>query len=400
MPPSRNQEQNVQDRRQRRPGPLGQPPQRREARDESTQRQHGYANFEQGVPTQPRGRSSTPRGGRSGPGRGGFSGARGSRGGPHSCRSSGAMSWSQSQPEAAPAFKRATTAWMTRVAAEDGVIATKLTPTGLGGGYSANWYASTPEGYWCQSSTGAGLDKMAKLLMDEEPDAVAVNVIMTPVIPKVFDSIEIRQTQKLEMSNNFCGKDGKPAGLFGREIQAPSEKKPVVQGECELCSSKKHILADCIVKGYKGSVGGCTICNSRAHLIDSCEQFQSMSLTGQVKIVVSQRANRPAIRSSKAWHTYLHEFCMSNEFDARVVTGFPWSKGFCKVKGFNGLKKIQAAYEADPENYVFEVDDKTRNWDMVYVTCWQPANMVRPKVLGGDIKSEGDEGVVKSEPDV
>ncbi|KAG7410639.1 hypothetical protein LZL87_002606 [Fusarium oxysporum] len=227
MPPSRNQEKNAQVRRDRRAGPLSQPPERGDARDESTQRQMEDLTFAEANSNHTRGRSSTPRRGRSGQqGRGGYSGVRG-RGGPSSYRPSGAMSWSQPQPEAVPALKRATEAWMTRVGADDGVVSTKLTCTDLAG-YSSDWYTATPEGLWCQSSTGAGIDKVATALLDEVNEAIAVNVIITPVIPRKFDSIECRQTQKLEMGNNFRGKDGKQAGLFGRDIQAPSQKKPVV----------------------------------------------------------------------------------------------------------------------------------------------------------------------------
>ncbi|KAL5613148.1 hypothetical protein FOVSG1_002211 [Fusarium oxysporum f. sp. vasinfectum] len=388
MPPSRNQETNAQVRRDRRAGPLSQPPERGDAREMEANSAHT------------RGRSSTPRGGRSGhQGRGGYSGRRG-RGEPSSYRSSGAMSWNQPQPEAIPAFKKSATAWMTRVCAADGVVATKLTPTGRGGGFGPNWYAVTAEGYWCQSATGAGIDRMAKRLMEDEPEAVAVNAILTPVIPRVFESISSRQTQQIEMDNNFYGEDNKPVGLFGRDIQAPSEKKPVVQGECELCGSKKHILADCIERGHNGHVSGCTICNSRKHYVDSCEQFKSMSLTEQVKILVSQRAKRPPLKTSKPWHTYLHEFCTSDEFVPGVVVGFPWSKSFIEGKGRIGLRKIQSAYDADPEKYVFEVDEKTRNWEMVFKTYWQPAGKPWPKVLGSGIKAEGvDERAVKSEPD-
>lgn len=291
------------------------------------------------------------------------------------------MSWNQPQPEAVPSFKKSVTAWMTRVCAEDGVIATKLTPTSLGGGFGSNWYANTPEGVWCQSATGAGIDRMAKRLMEDEPDAIAVNAILTPVIPRVFESISARQTQKIEMNNNFGGNDGRPVGLFGRDIQAPNEKKPVVEGECELCGSKKHILADCIERGHNGHVSGCTICNSRKHYVDSCEQFKSMSLTEQVKILVSQRAKRPPLKTSKPWHTYLHEFCTSDEFVPGVVVGFPWSKSFIEGQGRIGLRKIQSAYDADPDNYVFEVDPATSSWEMVHETHWKPMRKRWPTIL-------------------
>ncbi|KAF4944716.1 hypothetical protein FGADI_12491 [Fusarium gaditjirri] len=416
MPPSRTQDNNGQSRRSRRPGPLSQPPERN-SRDESTQRQTEELSLEERIAQLERGHSSTPRGGRSGHGgQGSHSGKRG-RSGPSSYRSSGAVSWNHPQPEAVPTYKHSPTAKMTQVCAEDGVVATKITPTGLGGGFGPNWYTQTPTGAWCHSSTGRGIDNVATKLMDEDPKATAIIATFTKVYDQSFEAISSRRTQILEMDNNFCGKDGKPVGLFGRDIhtpdqtkpvglfdrdiQAPSVKKPVLEGECPLCGSRKHVLADCLERARKGFVHGCGICNSGKHYVDKCEQFLSMSLTEQVKILVSQRGNRPPLKTSKPWYMYLHEFCTSEEFVPGVVVGFPWSEKFCEDKGYNGLKKMQSAYDADPKNYVFETDPATSSWEMVHETYWRPAGKPWPKVLGSRIKVEdANERVIKTEPEV
>ncbi|KAF5232492.1 hypothetical protein FANTH_12953 [Fusarium anthophilum] len=400
MPPSRNNKNNDQDRRDRRPGPLSRPPERTSARDESTQPEMGEVGSAKRTSQPTRGLSSTPRGGRSGQqGRGGYSGV-GVRGELSSYRPSGALSWSHSQSEAhALAFKGVAAAQMTLVADSGGMIATKLTPTGTGCSGLSNWYAITPEGYWCHLETLTGIDRMAKRLLEDESEAVGVNIVVTPVIPGVFEAIEERHTQKIVMNNHFLGEDGKPAGLFGTGIQPPSEKKPVVRVECEICGSDKHVLSDCVERGFKGQVSGCSICNSRSHYVDSCDHFKAMSLLEKVQTLVQKRANRPPLKTSKPWWKYLHEFCNGEEFVPNVVVDFPWSKPFCESFGWKGMKKMQANFDANPEGYAFdEADEKTGSFEKVFETYWKPAGMAWPAVLGPRIKSEDVGGqVIKTE---
>ncbi|KAF5572308.1 hypothetical protein FPANT_13200 [Fusarium pseudoanthophilum] len=368
-------------RRNRRDDPLSRGP----------QRQVEGLNLGQPV-TQQQGHSSAPRGKRSGQrGRGGYSGVGG--------RGSGSMNWNQSQHVPDTAYECSTTAWMTRVCAADGFVATKLTPSGLGGGFGNNWHTSTADkGLWIHSEKLKGLDKVAQRVVDDNPNAEGFQVIIAPVYPAKFAAIEERHTQKIVMNNNFVGHDGKPVGLFGRGIQGPSEEKPVAKGECDLCGSKTHLLKDCVMRAYKGHVSGCPLCNNCRHGVESCDKFKAMTLQEQVQVLVQDRKDRPPLNTSKPWWRYLHEFCTPEEFVPGVIAGFPWSPEFCRNKGPKGMKKIQEDYDANSEGYAFDVDEKTASFDKVYETYWQPNDMAWPAIFGPCIKSEGaDERVVKVE---
>ncbi|KLO81566.1 Uncharacterized protein Y057_7544 [Fusarium fujikuroi] len=368
-----------QDRRGRRDDPLGRAPERTGARDGSVQQGMEGLSLAQRVSQPSHTRSSTPQGGRSGQrGRGGYPNV-GGRGGRPTYRSNSAMNWNAPQPEEVPSFKKSAQAWMVRVCAEDGVTATKITPTSLGGGFGPNWFAPTNEGYWCQSATGAGIDKIAKRLKEDEPDAIAITAILSPVIPGRFESIYGRHTQKIEMNQDFRDQDGKTVGLFGRDVKLPSERKPVPEGGCELCGSKKHLLADCIERGYKGHVNGCSICNSRSHYVDSCSRFKAMSLLEKIVLLVQKRANRPPLKTSTPWWEYLHDFCNGDEFVPNIVLGFPWSPSFCQKLGQKGMKKIQEEFDADPEGYEFEVEMST--FQQVHNTYWRSKSLPWPKIL-------------------
>ncbi|QGI66669.1 hypothetical protein CEK26_010628 [Fusarium fujikuroi] len=377
---------NGQDRRSRRHDPLGRAPERTAKREESPQQGMKSLSVAQRVSRPSETRSSTPRGGRPGQrGRGGYPnvGVRGGHGGHSSSRPSSSMYWNQPQPESETMYKYSAMAWMTRVCTADGVPATKLTPSGPADGFGNNWYTDTADnGLWIRSETGLGLDNMAKRLKEDNPTAVGFNITMSAIIPDKFEAIERDHTQKVVMNNDFGDKDGKPVGLFGRNIQAPSEKKHVVKGWCKLCGSKSHTLTDCVMRGYKGHVTGCPICNDQKHAVDSCEQFRAMSLQEKVKILVQQRANMPPLKTSKPWHTYLYEFCTREKFVPGVVFGFPWSQKFCRDIGYKGMEKIQAAFDAYPEWYVFAIDPKTASYGKVFETYWQPAGMVWPAILG------------------
>ncbi|KAF5678774.1 hypothetical protein FCIRC_6388 [Fusarium circinatum] len=399
MPPSRTN--NDQDRRDRRPGPLSRPPERTSARDESTQREMVEVGSASRISQPTRGLSSTPRGDRRGRGRGGYAGV-GGRGGHSSNRPSGSTRWNQSQPEPETVYKHTNTALMTRVCAADGMFATKLTPTGLGGGHGNNWFAKTPDkGYWIRSEAGTGVDAMLQRLKRDNPEATGFHITASCIIPDKFEAIDRDHTQKIVMNNDFRDKDGKPAGLFGTGIQPPSERKPVPKGACELCGSKKHLLSDCIERGFKGQVSGCSICNSRSHYVDSCDHFNSMSLLEKVQTLVQKRANRPPMKTSTPWWKYLHDFCSGEEFVPNVVVDFPWSKPFCEKKGSKGMKKIQQDFDANPEGYAFdEANEKTGSFEKVFETYWEPAGMAWPAVLGPRIKSEDVGGqFIKTEPE-
>ncbi|KAG5821593.1 hypothetical protein H9Q71_000124 [Fusarium xylarioides] len=402
MPPSRTNKNNDQDRRDRRPDPLSRPPERTGARDESTQRQLEEVGSASRISQATRGLSSTPRGGRSGQqGRGGYSGV-GGRGGPSPYRFSSSVSWGQPQSEDVPSLQCSASAVMTRVCGEDGVIATKLTPTGPGGDFGPNWYTHTADkGYWIYSEAGVGFDKMAKRLKEDYPEAAAINVTMSAVFPEKFEAVEKRHTQKIVMNSHHLREDGTPAGLFGTGIQAPNETKPVVVGECDLCGGKKHLLTDCVMRAYKGHVSGCPLCNNCKHGVESCDKFKVMSLQEKVQVLIQKRANRPPLRTSKPWQTYLHEFCTRREFIPGVIAGFPWSEQFCKEMGPKGMKKIQAELDANPEGYAFDlVDEKTASFEKVFETYWRPAGLAWPAVLGLRIISEGADGrVIKTEPE-
>ncbi|KAF5534712.1 hypothetical protein FPHYL_13373 [Fusarium phyllophilum] len=402
MPPSRTNKNNDQDRRDRRPDPLSRPPERTGARDESIQRHVGEVGSASRISQPTRGLSSTPRGGRSGHrGRGGYSHV-GGRGGFQSNRPSSSMHWNQPEPEPETSYELSATAWMTRVCSADGVVATKLTPSGLGGGFVNNWYTGTADkGLWIQSEKLKGLEKMVQRVVDDNPHAEGFQVTITPVPAGKFASIEKRHTQKVVMNNNFIGHDGKPVGLFGTGIQAPNETKPVVVGECDLCGGKKHLLTDCVMRAYKGYVSGCPLCNNCKHGVESCDKFKVMSLQEKVQVLIQKRANRPPLRTSKPWHTYLHEFCTRREFIPGVIAGFPWSEQFCKDMGPKGMKKIQAEFDANPEGYAFDlVDEKTASFEKVFETYWRPVGLAWPAVLGPRIKSEGADGrVIKTEPE-
>ncbi|SCV54010.1 uncharacterized protein FFB14_13422 [Fusarium fujikuroi] len=388
MPKTNND--NGQDRRSRRDDPLGRAPEHAGAREDSPRQGIERLNVAQRVSRPSQTRSSTPRGGRPGQrGRGGHHtvGGRGGRGGQSSNRPRSSMHWNQSQPEPETAYQYSATALMTRVCTADGVPATKLTPTGLGGGFGNNWYTD------------------AKRLKEDNPEATGFVITMSTVIPGKFEAIERDHTQKVVMNNDFRDKDNKPVGLFGRDIQAPnekalSEKKPVVEGGCKLWGTKSHALADCVLRGYKGHVNGCPICDDQRHAVDSCEEFKAMSLQEKVKLLVQQRTNRPPLNTSKPWHTYLYEFCTPQEFIPGVVKGFPWSKSFCTKKTSQEMQKIQREIDADPEKYVFDVDAKTASFEKVFETYWQPVGMAWPAMLGPRIKSE-DVGrrVIKTEPE-
>ncbi|KAF5644489.1 hypothetical protein F52700_2488 [Fusarium sp. NRRL 52700] len=399
MPPSRNQNNNGQDRRDRRPAPLSGRPERSSVRDESTRQQPEGLGMAQRVSQPPQSRSSTPRGDHSARrGRGGYSGV-GGRGG--SNRPGGSVHWNQSQPEPETTYESTTSALMTRVCAADGVMATKLTPTGLGGGFGNNWYAVTADkGLWIRSEACAGLNKMGRKAVEDNPGAAGFNITISPFYPEKYEAIDANHTQKIVMNNNFMGEDGKPAGLFGREAQAPSERKPVFEGECELCGSKKHLLANCVMRAYKGYVSGCPICNSCKHSVEGCGRFKAMSLIEKVKVLVQERANRPPVRTSTPWWRYLYDFCTPEEFVPGVVVGFPWSPAFCEEKGSNGLKKIQQAFDAEGDEYEFERDPSLSTFRQVFETHWKPAGMAWPAVLGPHIKSEDIGGqVIKTEPE-
>lgn len=374
-----------QDRRGRRDDPLGRAPERTGARDGSVQDGMEGLSLAQRVSQPPRHRSSTPRGGHSGPrGRGGYPnvGGRGGYGGHSSNRPGGSSHWNQSQSEPETAYQYSATALMTRVCAADGVPATKLTPTGLGGGFGNNWYTGTAnKGLWIHSETGTGLDKMAKRLKDDNPEATGFVITMSAILPGKFDAIERDHTQKIVMNNDFRDKDNKPVGLFGRDIMLPSERKPVAQGDCEACGSDKHVLSDCLIRGYKGFVSGCTICNSRSHSVDACDEFKAMSLLEKVQTLVQARANRPPVKTSTPWWRYLHEFCDGDEFVPDVAVDFPWSKTFCVERGWKGMKKIQEDFDANREGYKFERDPSLSTFRQIFNTYWRGDGLPWPKIL-------------------
>ncbi|CVL00507.1 uncharacterized protein FMAN_09928 [Fusarium mangiferae] len=140
---------------------------------------------------------------------------------------------------------------------------------------------------------------------------------------------------------------------------------------CANCKGQGHQLADCITTVH-GYIKACIFCDNDSHRTDECESFKRLSLAEKVKLLVTDRAGKPALA---LWWTPLYEFLEAKETqDIPLPTGFPWTAKFA-IEVFQGkrgkpVKTFQTEFDATQDPKALPVDMTVRSLPDVWSYYW------------------------------
>ncbi|KAF9870809.1 hypothetical protein CkaCkLH20_11708 [Colletotrichum karsti] len=96
---------------------------------------------------------------------------------------------------------------------------------------------------------------------------------------------------------------------------------------CGNCGFIGHTLIDCIWPDKDGSIYGCPMCNTKLHCMDECRLHKSLTDRQLCYILVFRRANKPAIRTTRAWVDHVRT-AAHRDYRDLLEAGFPWSWKF------------------------------------------------------------------------
>ncbi|KLO87948.1 Uncharacterized protein LW93_5114 [Fusarium fujikuroi] len=140
---------------------------------------------------------------------------------------------------------------------------------------------------------------------------------------------------------------------------------------CANCKGQGHRLADCITTVH-GFIKACIFCDNDSHNTDECDSFKDLSMAEKVKLLVTDRASKPALA---LWWTLLYEFLEAKETQhISPPTGFPWTAKFATevFQGKHGkpVQEIQAEFDATQDRKVLPGDTKVRSLPDVWSYYW------------------------------
>ncbi|KAM0273477.1 hypothetical protein ACHAPA_001631 [Fusarium lateritium] len=162
-------------------------------------------------------------------------------------------------------------------------------------------------------------------------------------------------------------------------VQSKASQVTTVSGrpnvQCSLCDTPGHTLDKCLASNETGVVKGCIFCNNSSHSTDGCAQFDELSLSGKVKVLVTERAGKPPLATVKSWWDYLLVWYRSGEtLHEQPPTAFPWRQEFAARVNRGDLgksvKDIQSEFDQHGSS-VLPVDNKMQTLSDVFYRYWK-----------------------------
>ncbi|KAM0545571.1 hypothetical protein ACHAPJ_011271 [Fusarium lateritium] len=264
---------------------------------------------------------------------------------------------------------------------EQGKSMIQMVNTSVPGGSSLHKLASNPNGgFWGGGNDQTDLNVPKKLVM-ADPDNVGYTFEINPVKRDAMKFFQPDGVRMRSFASTGRTKDGQVAALEYRPVTEISEEP---RQKCVLCGSKGHKLAGHL-RASKGEVSGCILCNQMTHWIDNCSQFTAMTMTEKIDLLVTSRANMPAVKTQIPWHELLWHYLQSEEFKsegAKVPNGFPWSKSFGTERTYedNGkaIAALQLKYDSAGNKDSLPPCPSTSSLEEVFKFYWQPAGRIWP----------------------
>ncbi|KAM0236320.1 hypothetical protein ACHAP5_009401 [Fusarium lateritium] len=144
---------------------------------------------------------------------------------------------------------------------------------------------------------------------------------------------------------------------------------------CGSCDSPSHTLDICLASNETGVVKGCIFCNNCSHSTDGCAQFDELSLSDKVKVLVTERAGKPPLATVNSWWDYLLVWYRSSEtLHEQPPTAFPWRQEFAARVNRGDLGKsvqdIQSEFDQH-DSSVLPVDNKMQTLSDVFYRYWK-----------------------------
>ncbi|KAJ4113301.1 hypothetical protein NW768_011584 [Fusarium equiseti] len=248
-----------------------------------------------------------------------------------------------------------------------------------------NWVTHLPDGGLV--GTSRNIEGIAQWLsrMADETSSTLITFTAHPVNQEKWEDVAKNAVQRRVRSTLGRDKDGKLEGI-GENV---GSLKPVKdEKNCPHCVNKaglKHCLEYCISACSKGVVFGCVLCNTINHATDDCILFKGMNLTEKVDWLVNKRANKPPLKTKTPWYVVLHQYCMSPEFDADKIQGFPWSRPWTRhlyaEKNKTYLFSVQKRYDAN-RKFPLKCDPCTETFAAIWRTYWEEDRLQWPDAIG------------------
>ncbi|KAF5708715.1 hypothetical protein FGLOB1_6254 [Fusarium globosum] len=338
-----------------------------------------------------RGGFQASRGGHAGRGRGGahFGRGRGSHNNNQTGRRSGTAS-SNMEPQCLPP---ATASEVTWVADSQGHKAAKIVNRTPGGGNSHAFSQIRPYNQRWGITPGYGLEEDAKeLLRKAGPGYTRVMYQLVAVSEEHFNAVSRNAVEKSIEDHNGKNVEGKNALLFRGWVDPhPKEDEEEDEEEeikCKVCGNPNHTVSTCFSHTGKGQTFGCPLCDAADHTGSDCAEIAKLSLTEQVKLLITNRGNMPAFHEGpkkKSWWKLLHKFCMSAEYDQELLGELPWGRGFVGklLKKGQDLTELQKQYDEKP-GFPLPPDPSTATLERIGEK-WRGQGLPWPREALGDL---------------
>ncbi|KAJ4011531.1 hypothetical protein NW752_008537 [Fusarium irregulare] len=248
-----------------------------------------------------------------------------------------------------------------------------------------NWVASLHNrGLIGTTPHTQGIAAYAENLMRER-GCKNITFMLIPTDQKDWESVAKNEVQRRVRKADGLADNGKPQGIGENEGSLKPAKDEQDCPHCVKAIGVRHGLVDCISSCSKGELVGCIICNKINHNTDDCMLFKGMNLTEKVEWLVTKRANKPPLMTKVPWFRVLHQWCMSPEYDANEIKGFPWTKTWTRhrhnEKNKTYLYSIQKRYDAD-RKFPLKVDPSTENFAAIWTTFWEVLDLPWPNAIG------------------
>ncbi|KAF4950522.1 hypothetical protein FGADI_8141 [Fusarium gaditjirri] len=270
--------------------------------------------------------------------RGGFAG-RGGRGGSYSARGRTYHNNQTGRYSAASSSKQkddkslavATSSMMTRVADNLTRKATRLVNHTPGGGNSHAFVQLRPGNEVWGVTPGYGVEDEIEALKKKSGCSHVIFQLIA-VDDELFKSVSQKAVEKTVEDHEGKNVDGRYALLLrGGVDPQPKQEGEDEEQKCKVCGNPDHTVNACFSRTRKGETFACPLCDTADHTGSTCARIAALSLTEQVKLLITDRGNMPAYFAESrenCWWRLMHKFCMSEEFDLTLVGMVPWSRNF------------------------------------------------------------------------
>ncbi|KAF5644478.1 hypothetical protein F52700_2477 [Fusarium sp. NRRL 52700] len=276
----------------------------------------------------------------------------------------------------------ATASEMIWVANSQGHKAAKIvnhTPTG---GNSHAFAQQRPNNQRWGASPGYGMDLEAQDLMRRTGKSHVIWQ-MIAMDDEEFKAISEHAVEKTIEDHNGKNIHGKSALLLRHGVDPhPKQEAEEEEEKCKVCGNPDHTLRTCFSQTRQGETFGCPFCDTVDHSGMECDEIAKLSLTEQVKMLITDRGNMPAYHEGskkQCWWKLLHKFCMSAEYDQELLTSLPWGKKHYTSLRKQGedIKQLQKQHDAN-EGFIPPADPSTETFVRV-AQRWDTANLPWPR---------------------